>query len=87
MGLIEIEYGALASSTTMNTNFSYLDNRINASNESIVSIQNSLSSMNTTLSQSIENSKLFTSTAILYSRNVLMSSKFTEFYNFFQRKA
>ena len=57
MGLINIEYGSLASSNTINNNFSYLDNRINSSNESIISIQNNLSSMNSTLSQCIENSK------------------------------
>lgn len=35
MTLINIEYGSMASSTTMNTNFSYLDNRISQTAEVI----------------------------------------------------
>ena len=57
MGLIKIEYGSLASSDTINTNFTYLDNRINESGEGIVSLQNSLASMNSTLNRSIEGVK------------------------------
>ena len=35
MALINIEYGALASSDTMNRNFSYLDDRISTTSDSI----------------------------------------------------
>lgn len=57
MALIEIEYGSLASSNTMNNNFSYLDSRINSCNEGMISIQNNVYSLNSTLSQSIESAK------------------------------
>ena len=57
MALIEIEYGSLASSSTINNNFSHLENRLNSYNENIVSIQNNISSLNSTLSHSISNTK------------------------------
>lgn len=48
MALINIEYGSLASSETMNKNFSYLDNKIAESSESIMtSISSILSNIAT----------------------------------------
>lgn len=55
MALINIEYGALASSDTMNKNFSYLDNKIAETNEStltsISSILSNISTINSRMSE------------------------------------
>lgn len=54
MALINIEYGSIASSETLNTNFSYLDGRISDSNTqintSISSILSNISTINSSLS-------------------------------------
>ena len=54
MALTEIEYGSLASSSTLNNNFNYLDNRITSVSESIstnnASIYSSIASTNSTIS-------------------------------------
>lgn len=66
MALIEIEYGSLASSETMNSNFTYLQNLISGLNETIISnnasinsniasINNSISTMQETIKADIEN--------------------------------
>ena len=53
MALIDIEYGSLASSETMNKNFTYLDEKIAESNESIMtsisSILSNIATINTRL--------------------------------------
>ena len=55
MALINIEYGSLASSETMNNNFSYLDDRISDSNTavntSISSILSNIATINTRLNE------------------------------------
>ena len=58
MALIEIEYGALASSDVMNKNFEYLDNKISSVSEEIVAnnatINSNLSSLNSNISATQE---------------------------------
>lgn len=53
MTLIEIEYGSLASSETMNKNFNYLDDKIKNStdeiNTNIATINSNIASINTSL--------------------------------------
>jgi len=55
MALINIEYGSLASSATMNSNFSYLDDRISDSNtqinSSISSILSNIATINSRLNE------------------------------------
>lgn len=55
MSLINIEYGSLASSETMNQNFAYLDDRISESNETIMtsisSILSNIATINARLSE------------------------------------
>ena len=55
MALINIEYGSIASSDTMNRNFSYLDDRISDSNtqinSSISSILSNIATINSRLSE------------------------------------
>lgn len=55
MALINIEYGSIASSETMNTNFSYLDEKINTSNTqintSISSILSNIATINSRLTE------------------------------------
>lgn len=66
MALTEIEYGSLASSSIMNNNFEYLDNKIAAVSEdlqardasinsNIVTINNSLTTLNGNLTEEINN--------------------------------
>lgn len=66
MALINIEYGSLASSKTLNDNFQYLDNRISSEsdnhitdiasiNSNIVSINNSISQFNEETNENVEN--------------------------------
>lgn len=66
MALINIEYGSLASSKTLNDNFQYLDDRISSEsdnhitdiasiNSNIVSINNSISNFNEQTNDNIEN--------------------------------
>lgn len=59
MALNNIEYGAIASSEVMNENFSYLDNRITETSESIMtsisSIYSNIATINTRLSDIAEN--------------------------------
>lgn len=59
MALINIEYGSIASSETMNTNFSYLDEKINTSNTqintSISSILSNIATINSRLTEISEN--------------------------------
>ncbi len=58
MALINIEYGSLASSTTMNSNFSYLDEKINTSNTqidaSISSISSNIATINSRITELAE---------------------------------
>lgn len=58
MALINIEYGSLASSETMNSNFSYLDEKINTSNTqintSISSILSNIATINSRLTEMSE---------------------------------
>lgn len=55
MALIDIEYGSLASSETMNKNFTYLDNKIEESadaiNTSISSILSNIATINSRLNE------------------------------------
>lgn len=53
MALIDIEYGSLASSDTMNKNFIYLDNKISESSDSIMTSISSLFSNIATLNSRI----------------------------------
>ncbi len=66
MALINIEYGSLASSKTLNDNFQYLDDRISSEsdnhitdiasiNSNIVSINNSISQFNEETNENLEN--------------------------------
>ena len=59
MALLNIEYGSIASSDTMNRNFSYLDERINDSNTqinaSLSSILSNIATINSRLSEVSEN--------------------------------
>ena len=59
MALINIEYGSLASSETMNQNFIYLDNKIAESSDSIMtsisSILSNIATINTRLNEITEN--------------------------------
>ena len=59
MALIDIEYGSLASSETMNKNFTYLDEKIAESNESIMtsisSILSNIATINARLNDMSEN--------------------------------
>ncbi len=59
MALIDIEYGSLASSETMNKNFTYLDEKIAESNESIMtsisSILSNIATINSRLNDISEN--------------------------------
>jgi len=65
MALIEIEYGAIASSSIMNGNFQYLDNRIStvvqnsaassaSINSAIASINSSITSLSSSTASSVE---------------------------------
>ncbi|MCQ2754407.1 MAG: hypothetical protein MJ231_05085 [bacterium] len=54
MALINIEYGALASSETMNRNFSYLDDKISEKAESVSTRISSISSQIATINSRID---------------------------------
>ena len=56
MSIVPIEYGSLASSDIVNKNFEYLDDRIDTFNKSIMSVQANISSVNSNLTQFVQNS-------------------------------
>ncbi len=53
MALINIEYGSLASSSVMNNNFEYLDNRISTLSESLTAATSSISSVSASITNMV----------------------------------
>ena len=81
MALTEIEYGAIASSSVMNGNFQYLDNRISSvvenNTSTVASISSNIASLNnslTTLSNSTSASILDINTEISSLKSSLASN-------------
>ena len=76
MTLINIEYGSIASSETMNKNFSYLEEKINNTSDSIMtsisSILSNIATINTRLSEMSE---------LINENDSNMSSKIEEYKN------
>lgn len=102
MALIEIEYGSLASSETMNSNFTYLQNLISGLNETIISnnaginsniasINNSISTMQETIEADIENTgnnimAQFSSNGMFVTTYINGSSWYREYFSDKEKK-
>ncbi len=97
MALIEIEYGSLASSETMNSNFTYLENLISGLNETIISnnaginsniasINNSISTMQEKIETDIKNTgdkimEQFSSNGMFVTTYINGSSWYREYFS------